>query len=120
VRLDRASAALQRFNAAARAHASAAHRALDRNDIHALHAANRALMDLEPALIDSAGLRGRSWYRHLVYAPAFTYQPQVLPGISEAIGAHAPARLAEEERRLAAALDRAARGLALSNVEGPP
>jgi N-acetylated-alpha-linked acidic dipeptidase len=120
VRLDRASAALQRFNAAARAHASASHQALDRNDIHALHAANRALMDVEPALIDSAGLRGRSWYRHLVYAPAFTYQPQVLPGISEAIEAHAPARLAEEERRLAAALDRAARGLALSNVEGPP
>jgi N-acetylated-alpha-linked acidic dipeptidase len=113
-RLDRVSAALNRFQAAARAHASASHEALDGNDDAALDAANRALMDVEPALIDSAGLRGRPWYRHLIYAPAFTYQPQVLPGISEAIEARVPARLAEEERRLAAALDRAAHALAPS------
>jgi N-acetylated-alpha-linked acidic dipeptidase len=75
-------------------------------------------MSVEPAFLDSAGLRGRPWYRHLIYAPAFTYQPQVLPGVSDAIEAHVPAQQAEEERRLAAALDRAARALALSNVEG--
>src|SRR5262245_14082283 len=118
VRLDAVSAALTRFHAVARAHATASLQALDRNDEEALDAANRALMDVEPALVDSAGLRGRPWFRHLIYAPAFTYQPQVLPGISEAIEAHAPARLAEEERRLAAALDRATRALVPSNVEG--
>jgi len=118
VRLDAVSAALTRFHAVATAHATASLQALNRNDEDALHAANRALMDLEPALVDSRGLRGRPWFRHVIYAPAFTYQPQVLPGISEAIEAHAPARLAEEERRLAAALDRATRALAPSAVEG--
>jgi N-acetylated-alpha-linked acidic dipeptidase len=118
VRLDAAAAALSRFQAAARAHATASREALGRNDEYALHAANRALMDVEPALLDSAGLRGRPWYRHLIFAPAFTYQPQVLPGISDAIEADVPAHLAEEERRLAAALDRAADALALSKVEG--
>ena len=114
VRLDRVSSALRRFRVVASAHATASRQALDRNDEDALNAANQALMDLEPALVDSAGLRGRPWYRHLIYAPAFTYRPQVLPGISEAIEARVPARLAEEERRLAAALDRAADAL------GPP
>ena len=112
VRLDGVAAALRRFQAAARGHTMAAHEALDRNDESALHLANRALMDVEPAFLDSAGLRGRPWYRHLIYAPAFTYQPQVLPGISDAIEAGVPAHLAEEERRLAAALDRAAHALA--------
>jgi N-acetylated-alpha-linked acidic dipeptidase len=111
VRLDRASSALKRFQAVASAHAAASHQALDRNDQEALDAANRALMDVEPALVDGSGLRGRPWYRHLIYAPAFTYRPQVLPGISEAIEARVPARLAEEERRLADALDRAANAL---------
>jgi N-acetylated-alpha-linked acidic dipeptidase len=118
VRLDRVAAALSRFQAAARAHTATSHEALDWNDEDALDSANRALMSVEPAFLDSAGLRGRPWYRHLIYAPAFTYQPQVLPGVSDAIEAHVPAHLAEEERRLAAALDRAARALALSNVEG--
>jgi N-acetylated-alpha-linked acidic dipeptidase len=112
VRLDRVSAALKRFDAIAAAHAAASYQALERNDENALDAANRALMNVEPALVDNAGLRGRPWYRHLIYAPAFTYRPQVLPGISEAIEAHAPGRLGEEERRLADALDRAADALA--------
>jgi N-acetylated-alpha-linked acidic dipeptidase len=118
VRLDRVAAALSRFQAAARAHTATSRKALDWNDEDALDAANRALMGVEPAFLDSAGLRGRPWYRHLIYAPAFTYQPQVLPGISDAIEAHVPARLAEEERRLAAALDRAAQALVPDNVEG--
>jgi N-acetylated-alpha-linked acidic dipeptidase len=111
VRLDGVAAALSRFETAARAHATASREALERNDEYALRAANRALMDVEPAFLDDAGLRGRPWYRHLIYAPAFTYQPQVLPGISEAIEAHIPAHLIEEQRRLAAALDRAAAAL---------
>ena len=111
VRLDGVAVALNRFEAAARAHATASREALDRNDEYALRSANRALMDVEPAFLDDGGLRGRPWYRHLIYAPAFTYQPQILPGITDAIEAHVPARLAEEERRLAAALDRAAAAL---------
>ena len=122
VRLDRVSAALKRFQAAARSHAAASRQALERDDKDALDLANRALRGLEPSLVDSAGLRGRPWYRHLIYAPAFTYRPQVLPGLSEAIESRVPARLAEEEQRLAAALDRAARTLVPSQVDGlaPP
>jgi N-acetylated-alpha-linked acidic dipeptidase len=122
VRLDRVSAALKRFQAAAQAHAAASRQALDSNDEDALTAANRRLMHIEPALVDNVGLRGRPWYRHLIYAPAFSYRPQVLPGISEAIDARVPARRAEEEGRLTAALDRAAHALAPSNVErlAPP
>ena len=118
VRLRVASAALGRFEAASRAHAAASQTALERNDGAALDVSNRALMDVESSFIDPGGLHGRPWYRHLIYAPAFTYQPEVLPGLSEAIAAADPDRISEEERRLAAALDRAAHALAPSLVEG--
>jgi N-acetylated-alpha-linked acidic dipeptidase len=74
---------------------------------------------VEGAFIDRAGLHGRPWYRHLIYAPAYTYRHEVLPGVSEAIEARVPARIAEEERRLAAALARAAQALAASDETAP-
>ena len=115
--LERASVALTSFAAAAHAHAAVSAAALERNDAAALADANRALMDVEGAFIDRAGLHGRPWYRHLIYAPAYTYRPEVLPGVSEAIEARVPARVANEERRLAAALARAARALAPTTVD---
>jgi N-acetylated-alpha-linked acidic dipeptidase len=82
---------------------------------------NRALMDVESSFIDQAGLDGRPWYRHLLYAPAFGYESEVLPGLSEAVGSGNRTRVAEQERRLAAALDRATRTLAFpGGVEGAP
>jgi N-acetylated-alpha-linked acidic dipeptidase len=69
---------------------------------------NRALMDAERAFTDPDGIPGRPWYRHLVYAPKFTYAPEVLPGPAEAVAAGDEARLVRECRRLAAAIDRAA------------
>jgi N-acetylated-alpha-linked acidic dipeptidase len=112
LRLGRASAALERFDAAARTRAVFSSGALARNDERAFAASNRALMNVERAFIDGAGLEGRPWYRHLIYAPAFTYRPEVLPGVAEAIEAANPVRISHEERRLAAALDRAAQALA--------
>jgi N-acetylated-alpha-linked acidic dipeptidase len=52
-----------------------------------LAAANRALADYERALTSEAGLPGRSWYRHLVYAPgAYTgYGVKTLPAVREAL-----------------------------------
>jgi hypothetical protein len=44
----------------------------------------------------------------VVYAPKFTYAPEVLPGPAEAIAAGDEVRLREQCRRLAAAIDRAA------------
>jgi len=118
-RLERASTALRSFAEAARTHAARSDVALERNDEAALATANRALMDVEGAFIDKAGLRGRPWYRHLIYAPAYTYHPEVLPGVSETIEARVPARVAVEERRLAAALGRAAHALAATDETAP-
>jgi N-acetylated-alpha-linked acidic dipeptidase len=68
---------------------------------------NARLMRVERALLDPEGIPGRPWYRHLVYAPKFTYAPEVLPGPAEAIAANDEVRLREQCRRLAAAIDRA-------------
>ena len=45
------------------------------------------LQGLEQALTSDDGLPGRSWYRHLIYAPGlFTgYGAKTLPGVREAI-----------------------------------
>ncbi len=54
---------------------------------------NAALLGIDQALLIPAGLPGRSWYRHSLYAPGrFTgYGAKTLPGVREAI----------EERRFA-------------------
>ena len=87
--------------------------ALRKSDMPGFEPLNRQLLSIERTLLDADGLPGRPWYRHLIYAPRFTYAPEVLPGVSEAIEAgdggraHAQAgRLADALRRAAAALDR--------------
>ena len=47
----------------------------------------RALIDTERALLQPAGLPGRSWYRNLLYAPGvYTgYGVKTLPGVREAV-----------------------------------
>jgi len=66
------------------------------------------LQGLEHALLDPEGLPGRSWHRHLIYAPGlFTgYDTKTLPAVREAIEAR---KWDEADRyivRTAAALDR--------------
>ena len=48
---------------------------------------DRAVMKLERALTRDAGLPGRPWYKHHIYAPGFYtgYGVKTLPGIREAI-----------------------------------
>ena len=72
---------------------------------------NRALMGVEHALTDPDGIPGRPWYRHQIYAPKFTYAPEILPGPAEAIVAGDEARLRQQCARVAAAITRAAETL---------
>jgi len=82
--------------------------ALLRQDTETLDALDRRLIQVERALTDPAGLRTRPWYRHLIFAPKYTYAPELLPGIAEAIGERNPQRIAQEVKRLTAAIRRAA------------
>lgn len=68
---------------------------------------NAWLLSLERSLLDGAGLPGRPWFRHLIYAPLPSYRAETLPAIREAAlgGSVEIARL--QVRRLSEKLDRA-------------
>ncbi|MGC1463202.1 MAG: M28 family metallopeptidase [Terracidiphilus sp.] len=74
---------------------------------------NLALRQTETAFISEAGLPGRPWYRHTIYAPGeFTgYSAVVIPGVNEAIDARNPGLAAAQLTVLTQALDRATRTL---------
>ncbi len=72
---------------------------------------NRQAIAVERALLDPAGIPGRPWYRHQIYAPKYTYAPEVLPGIAEAVDAGETSAIAAQAAKVAAALRRAARTL---------
>jgi N-acetylated-alpha-linked acidic dipeptidase len=104
------TAAVSRFTASADA---ARHRmttllAADPLDRAAAVRLDESLMRTERAFLDAAGLPGRPWYRHLLFAPQPSYAPEVLPGITEAMEAHDGPQLSTQVGRLVAALGRAA------------
>ena len=80
-------------------------------DSAAMARLNRRLLRVERALLDPDGIPGRPWYRHQIYAPKYTYAPELLPGVAEAIAATDAARVTQQAERLAAALRRAATAL---------
>jgi N-acetylated-alpha-linked acidic dipeptidase len=69
---------------------------------------NRRLMAAERAFLDPEGIPGRPWYRHQIYAPKFTYAPELLPAVAEAVQNGNAADVARQAKRLASALDRVA------------
>ena len=69
--------------------------------------ANRALMRAERDLLEEAGLPGRPWFKHLIYAPRPSYEALALPGIREAVEAKDLTRAAQQARILEQALRRA-------------
>ena len=89
--------------------------AMQTRDRDALAAINRALMRAERGLLDMSGIPGRPWYRHQIYAPKYTYAPELLPGLATAAAGRDAGGLKQQEQRLAAALHRAASAL---NGEG--
>ena len=86
--------------------------ALDTSDAAMLKALNGQVRRFERAFVDPEGLPGRPWYRHLVYAPGFAYEPQEVPGLNGAIDSRDARRIAQQAARLTAALRRAAAQLA--------
>jgi N-acetylated-alpha-linked acidic dipeptidase len=54
---------------------------------HSLQQINEALLQAERAFIDERGLRGRSWFKHEIYAPGFYtgYAALPLPDLRQAI-----------------------------------
>ncbi len=71
-----------------------------------LDRANRALQGLEAELTHPDGLPGRSWFKHLLYAPLPSYRAQVLPGIAEKLHAGDLEAAAHEARRVREGVER--------------
>jgi len=78
---------------------------------------NRDLLDFEGNWANPAGIPGRPWFKHLLYAPRYTYAAMTLPGITEAAeagnwplareqAALVEAAIAKNEALLSAAADR--------------
>jgi N-acetylated-alpha-linked acidic dipeptidase len=103
--------AIARFAQAADAAASAQATALDAGDGASLSRINQRLMLGERALLDPAGIPGRPWYRHQIYAPKPTYAPELLPALCEAIDSGDAVKVTEAVSRISAALDRSAAAL---------
>ena len=68
----------------------------------------RELIQSERQLPDPAGLKNRTWFRHLIYAPGFYtgYAVKTLPGVREGIEQKAYADVEPEVVRAAKAMER--------------
>jgi N-acetylated-alpha-linked acidic dipeptidase len=108
-RLDEVNRAAGELTIAAKIFNERRMEALRREDGGALARMNRQVRRFERAFIDPQGLPGRPWYRHLIYAPRPTYEPVMLPGLTEALEAGNLERFAEQAARLTGALGGAAR-----------
>ena len=102
--------AVDRFTAAAAAAATRVDTLLasDTPDRRATVLLDDTLLKTERAFLDPAGLPGRPWYRHLLFAPKPTYAPEVLPGITETIEVRNDKQLRTQVAHLVTALVRAA------------
>lgn len=95
-------------------------RALAAGDGAAARRINRQLIGAERLLTDAAGLQGRPWYRHLVFAPQPTYAPELLPGVTEAQDTGRADDIAREVLRLARAIDLVAAAFSSDESRGTP
>jgi N-acetylated-alpha-linked acidic dipeptidase len=105
---DDLRAAIAEMADAAKALNVARSAALAAGDVAQIEAINRKLLSVERALLDPRGIPNRPWYRHQIYAPKFTYAPELLPGVAEALEAKDADRTRVQLQTLAAAIRRAA------------
>ena len=108
MRLAPARAAAERWGRNARLALESAELATASGNNARAERIHKALMKVERALLDPAGLEGRPWFKHLIYAPRPTYKPLVLPALTEAIEAGNRNKAVAEAERLTRALTRAA------------
>ena len=106
-----ARAAARRWELMGGSALSSARLAVDTGDQARAQRIHEALIRVERTLLDPAGLDGRPWFKHLIYAPRPTYKPLVLPALTEAIEAGDSNRARVEVERLTRALNRAAAAL---------
>ena len=73
-------------------------------------AVNAKLIESERRLTDSAGLPGRPWFRHMIYAPGFYtgYGVKTIPGVREAIEQKQWTEANAQIARVSAALEKEA------------
>ena len=103
--------AVAQLDAAATAFISRRASVMERNDRDGMTELNRRLIAAERALLDDRGIPGRPWYRHQIYAPKFTYAPEVLPAVAEALDSKDVTAVQAQVKRVAAAVRRAAAAL---------
>lgn len=65
---------------------------------------NRKLLDFESNWANPAGIPGRPWFKHMLYAPRYTYAAMTLPGITEAAEAGDWARARQQAGLVAEAI----------------
>jgi N-acetylated-alpha-linked acidic dipeptidase len=69
---------------------------------------NEAMRRMEQSLLTAEGIPGRPWFRHVLYAPRYTYAAMTLPGVQEAVDSGDWQRANEQLRVVAGRLDAAA------------
>jgi N-acetylated-alpha-linked acidic dipeptidase len=106
LRLDAARAAARRWEAAA----TLLEERLSATTVppDARRAINDRLLQVERALVESTGLRGRPFIRHLLVAPQPSYRSAYLPRIWDALDRNDRAAVPAHEAEIVAAFDRAA------------
>ncbi len=67
---------------------------------------NRGLRQFEQNWLHEEGIPGRPWFKHLLYAPRYTYAATTLPGITEAAEAGEWDRAAAQLSLVANAVER--------------
>jgi N-acetylated-alpha-linked acidic dipeptidase len=102
--------ALDSLSSSARRYDRAAMRVGQTSSPANLKSINERLVKAERALTSDDGLKGRSWYKHLLYAPGFYtgYGVKTVPAVREAIEQGQWADVDNEIARVAAALNREA------------
>ena len=82
---------------------------------------NEAMRRVEQSLLSAEGIPGRPWFKHVLYAPKYTYAAMTLPGVQEAVDAQDWARARAQVTVLAARLQAAAAATrAAARADAPP